>query len=161
MDSTSILSPMMVYAIIFYMAINIVPPKADQFFIDTQNPKDQTEKTTLRFTKQENGQWKVVPDVALDDPLYFRVDDQLNFYTFEERNQRRDTLRLGKLLKIKKNHKKWKKATEVLVKTRSADDPEKLSLEIVKKGRKQRVIQPGKDTPSNAIEIPPMHLRWK
>jgi len=160
MEQINILNTMIVYTIIFYMATNIVPADMDKFYIDTQNLKDPSQKMTLNFTKQQDDQWKVVPDVAQNDPLYFRFDEKLNFYSYEGRSGQKDTIPLNKLVKIKKNHKKWKKVTEVMVKPRSDDSKERLTLVVEKKGKKQRVIRPGSDTQAEVKEIPAMHVRW-
>ncbi|OJJ18716.1 hypothetical protein BKI52_24235 [marine bacterium AO1-C] len=161
MEQVNILNTMVAYTIIFYLATNIVPANADRFYIDTQNLKDPSQKMTLNFTKQKDGNWKVVPDVAPDDPLYFSFDKNLNFYSLEGRSGQRDTLPLSKLIKIKKNHKKWKKVTEVMIKPRSADSQERLSFVVEKKGKKQRIIRPGDDVKTEVKEIPSMHLRWE
>jgi len=160
MEQINILNTMIVYTIIFYIATNTVPANVDKFYIDTQNLKDPSEKMTLNFTKQPDGQWKAVPSVAQNDPLYFKFDEKLNFYSYEGRSGQRDTIPLNKLIKIKKNHKKWKKVTEVMVKPRQADSQESLTLVVEKQGKKQRLIKPGNDTKTEVKEIPAMHLRW-
>lgn len=161
MDIQSLFTTKMVYIIVFYMATNIVPSNVDQFKIETQNLKDRSEKLTLNFTKKEGNWWRADAQQHPDEYLTFRFDKNLNCEVYErDRVKRKDTIPVGKLMTIKQNHKKWKKATEVSIKSLSADTKESLIFKIEKTGRKQRVIRLGSIKIPKLKEMPAMHVSW-
>lgn len=159
MEKTTILNTIVAFMMVFYIATSIVPDDRTHFFMDAQH---MLGKTTFNFIKQKDGYWKVISDYNPNEPLYYAFDDQLNFSMRRRQSGKQDTtLSLNKLIQIKKNHQDWSKVTEVLVKTRSKTPPERLSVDILKKGEKKRVIIVATNAKKNDLEVPTMHLNWE
>ena len=162
MEIESFLNAKMAYVIFFYIAMNIIPTKSEEFSLVTYNLKKKSEKLTLNITKQEDTWWKAVPQESPDSPLYFRFGKDQNFYAYEKDKTTTETIPFGKVVEIKPNRKKWKKATEVLIKSLKTE--ESLTIKIEKTGKNQRIMKVVniKNVKRNdAFVMPAMHLNWK
>lgn len=160
MEIESFLSTKMVFVIFFYIATNIIPANTEEFSLATHSLKKQSQKLTLKVTKQPETWWKAVPKESPESPLHFRFGKDQNFYAYEGNKANTETIPFGKAVKIKQNRKKWKKATEVLIK--SLNTKESITLKIEKTGKKQRVIKviDIKNSQFKEKEMLNMHLSW-
>lgn len=159
MNSTPPLNMIVVYVFIFYMTTNIIPGNVEQFKVNANDLKTKEKAVRFDFTKQEGNKWKVIADGKSDDPFYFRFDEKLNFYSFDARARRYDTIPIGKQLKIKKNHKKWRKASEAMIKIKGED--KSVTVKISKTGKKQRLLKISEENNIKLKVKPTLNLSWK
>ena len=71
MEIESFFNIKMAYVLVFYMATNIIPANVEEFKIDTQNLKNQSESLTLNITKQKDNWWRADAKQHPDEFLYF------------------------------------------------------------------------------------------
>jgi len=142
---------------VFYLAINVAPTNVDYLYIYIQEKSGKPIKIDL--IKQKNGQWKAIPDKKLDDPMYFRFDEDLNFYTYtKSKSEPQDTIPMGTFLNVKKNHKKWESVTQITFERKkdNGGNQKKLTFEISSGGKRKRFIQP-----IDKKDLLPMIVTWK
>ena len=158
MDSTSPLHMIVVYVFLFYMTTNIIPGNVEQFEVNANDLATKEKAVKFDFTKQKDNQWKVVADGNSKAPFYFRFDEELNFYSFDTKVRRYDNVPIGKQLKVKKNHRRWRKASEAMIKIKGED--KSVTIKISKTGKRQRLL---KITEENNLKLkvkPTLNLSW-
>lgn len=154
---------MMTFVFIFYMATNMVPGNVDKFKVEAQNPDDKTDTIILDFNRNKDGRWKVVPRNKKDDVMLFKFDKQGNFMMQNGTEGKENTYPLLSKLKMEKNHKKWRKVTQVTFKDAKSDgaDGKKVVFNIVKKGKSKRTIKVDESQSPDIGAIPEMTVIWK
>lgn len=152
--------------LIFYILINIVPPKVDQFQAEAILQKEKTQKKVLmNFTRQVNGHWKITPmdKTGAGTEREFWFSDDLATY-HEKTGNRQESYPFGKRFQITTNHKKWKKVKKVTysLKAPSGKTAPKVAFQfkVSKKGKKQYEVKAiGKD--EEIKYFPRFRLSWK
>jgi len=163
MDTESFLNLKMAYIIIFYLATNVIPVNVDQFSINMTNLKDNSENLTLNLTKQKDNWWRAKALQHPDEPLNFRFDENLDCHFYDrDRVAQKDIIPLGNLMEIKKDHKKWKKASQVTLESRKKYQGKSKTLvfNIQKTGKQKRKIQLNAAKSSIDRKLPAIQVNW-
>jgi len=164
MDTESFLNLKMAYIIIFYLATNVIPVNVDKFSLDMTNLKEKSENLTLNFTKQKDNWWRAKALQHPDEPLNFRFDENLECQVYErDRVAQKDMIPLGKVMEITKNHKKWKKVSQVTFESKKKYQGKSKTLvfEIQKTGKQKRKIRFNAAKSSIDRKLPDMQVNWQ
>lgn len=145
--------------LIFYIATNAIPGNVDKFQMQAQN-EDQ-KNIQMDFIRQKDGIWKVLPEKDMNDIVYFKFDDQFNLYFRTVQQNTMEKIDLKSKVKIKKNKRKWKKATEVNMTLTENDKQTNIDFKIKRKGKKQFLLEIDAPINSKFRGIPPIKFTWK
>ncbi len=152
---------MTTFIFVFYMATNIIPANVDHFKIEAQNPDDKADMIILDFNRDNTGRWKVVPRHKADDVMFFKFDEQANLTIQDGLKGKEKTYPLLEKMSVEKNHRKWKKVTNVSFKTKEKTGLGSLVFNIKKSGKRQRTVQVDAEKSPQLGSLPAMIITWE
>ena len=149
------------FELMFYIMINLVPGKVDHF----EATFDQDGFSfVMNFDRLPDNHWKM----AIRNKAYSRKDsaefwfdqDLANYYKKDGAGTKK--IPFARKLDIKRNHKKWRKVTNVKYIVKYADETPKPSVafEIKKEAKRKYMIKPIGNG-AEAKSFPELRMFWE
>lgn len=149
------------FEFMFYIMINLVPGKVDQFQATFDK---EGQEVVMNFVRLPANHWKLTAGIegrTKSETAEFWFDDDLaNYYKKDRVGIKK--IPFARKVDIKRNHKKWRKVSNIRYIAKYADETPKPSVafEIKKKTKKKYRIKPiGKDAESRSF--PDVQIMWK